>query len=178
APSPSRKRLLGRLDRSGNVVRAVAAGLSHRRLAAAATADELSHLRSELSSVDPECLIEVDDDVDSPFRDRRDDRTFRLLLLPDPVGEIAERAWLEVARAREHDAVDAIAHFVIGRRLGLWPLRLFPHPLELAAQRICLACPFVQERERFAGRYRLDPPSAGADRALGDDRERPNLGRR
>src|SRR5581483_11124444 len=50
--------------------------------------------------------------------------------------------------------------------------------LELAAQEVRLAGALVQERERLAGGDRLDAARAGADGALGEDRERPNLRRR
>ena len=36
----------------------------------------------------------------------------------------------------------------------------------------------MQKGERLAGGHRLDPPRAGPDRALGEDRERPDLGSR
>ena len=64
------------------------------------------------------------------------------------------------------------------RRRGLLAARLLPHPLELGPQLVDLVGGAVEERVGLAGGDRLDPARAAPDRALGEDRERADLGRR
>ena len=141
----------------------------------------LAELAHDLHGVEPardERLVEVDDQEHTPVVARRDDRAVGLLLLADPVGEVPQRAALEALHLDEDDA----ALLVLGHDLGLLgrsrPLRFLARPFELAAQCLGLSGPLVQQRERVARGDRLDPARAGADRALGEDRERPDLGGR
>src|SRR5437868_14460949 len=86
--------LLRRGERAGYAVRVLAAGLGERRLAAASAADVLAELAHDPHRVEPardERLVEVDDEKRTPVVARRDDRALRLLLLADPVGEVAQR---------------------------------------------------------------------------------------
>src|SRR5262249_35045536 len=56
--------------------------------------------------------------------------------------------------------------------------RLLPQPLDLRAQLAGLVGPRVQQRPRLARGDGLDAPRAGADRPLGRDHERADLGGR
>src|SRR5581483_5847955 len=95
---PSNEGLLRRRERVRDLAGDVAAGLRHRRLAAATAADDLPHLVRELRRVDADALREVDDDVHAVVGDRGDDGAVGPLLLADAVGEIAQRTGLQVAR--------------------------------------------------------------------------------
>src|SRR5581483_9140762 len=57
-------------------------------------------------------------------------------------------------------------------------LRVLARLLELGAQRLELARAALEHRVRLAGRHRLDAARAGADGALVQDHERPDLCRR
>ena len=74
----------------------------------------------------------------------------------------------------EHVAL-AADDLEVGRRLPARLLRLLAHLLELVAQRVRLARLLAEVRERLAGGDRLDAARACADRALAEDRERPDL---
>ena len=99
--------------------------------------------------------------------------------LRSAVREVAQRAALQRLRldeARRCPPCRRSAKSALGVRAR--PLRLLAHALELGAQLLRLARALVQPRERLAARHRLDPARARADRALGEDRERPDLGGR
>src|SRR5439155_26174708 len=100
------------------------------------------------------------------------------LLLPDPVGEIPERRRGSL-HLDHRDAAVLVAddEVLLGRRRGSLLALLATYALELGPQLVCLVRASVQERVRLAGRDRFDPPRAGPDRALGQDRERPDLRR-
>src|SRR5205814_5243530 len=102
-------------------------------------------------------------------------------LLHDPVGLGQQRLGVHPTRAADVD-VDA-TDLLLAARLDLHLLALLapaaapPRLRELFAQLVHLARARVQEGVRLAGGDRFDPPRARADRALGEDRERPDLRR-
>src|SRR5205085_6145929 len=96
-----------------------------------------------------------------------------------PVVEVAQAAALESVGARDDDAAVLAPDHDLGLRgRGRLALALPARPLELGAQLLGLLGAAVEVRPRLAGRDRLDPPRAGADGALAQDRERPDLRRR
>src|SRR5207253_1074903 len=94
------------------------------------------------------------------------------------VGEIAKRPAFERLRLDENHVAVLIHDLEVGAGLGPRTLRLLAHTLELGAQLLGFARLLVQPCERLAARQRLDPPRARADRSLGEDRERADLGGR
>src|SRR5204862_8302054 len=103
-------------------------------------------------------------------------------LLLDPVGFCEERVEIDAADATHVDvhAADLLVAARLDLNLGglFVPRSCLAGPLELASKLVGLACARVQQRIRLAGGDRLDPARAGADRALGEDQERADLGRR
>src|SRR5207249_3272869 len=99
------------------------------------------------------------------------------VLLLEPVRDVEE---VPAAHLPDHDvrpvdgllvARDELRLGGLARRLPRFP----PRSLELGAERVRLAAALVQKRVGLSGRDRLDAPRARADRALAEDRERPDL---
>src|SRR5262249_50849181 len=102
----------------------------------------------------------------------------RVLRLADLVGEVAQRRALDRLHLGDHDVPGLVAIDHVGRPFAALALRLFSDFHELGAQLLRLTGPLVQEREGLAGGDGLNPAGPGADRALGEDHERADLGRR
>ena len=103
--------------------------------------------------------------------------------LLEAVGEIEERVAVEPFD-RLDDQVDAVLgphdrlHLSPAAAPGRLALQLLARLLELGANGVELARATVEERPRLARRDGFDPARAGADGALREDRERPDLGGR
>src|SRR5207247_3747105 len=93
-------------------------------------------------------------------------------------GEVSKRLALHRLHLADDDITGLVAIHDVGSPIALAFLRLPAGLRELRAQLVGLAGPFVQESERLAGRDGLDPARARADRPLGEDHDRPDLGRR
>ncbi len=118
------------------------------------------------------------DEIRAAVVDGGDERAVRLLLLPQPVRQVAQRPALQRLRLDEQDVALRVDDLELDARLGRALLRLLARAVELLAEQVRLARALVQQRERLAGGDRLDAPRAGADGALVEDHERPDLGRR
>ena len=101
------------------------------------------------------------------------------MLLLEPVGDIKRVAALDVDHEHVHAARFGLTRddeVRFGRRRRR--LRLLAGACQRGAQLVGFARPLAQERVRLPGRDRLDPARSRTDGALGEDHERPDLGRR
>ena len=86
----------------------------------------LPQLAHDLHGVEPardERLVEVDDEEDAPVVARGDDRAVGLLLLADPVGEVAQRPALEALDLDEQRRRPRVSWETISACVGLLPAR-------------------------------------------------------
>src|SRR5262249_23469814 len=156
----------------------------HRRAAAAAAADDRRDLLDHVSCREPRgnAVVEVRHEGDGAVLARPEDDCRRRAALLEAVGEGEQRLAPDRRDLPHADAwilydadlgLDLDLRLLLPRLLGVAP-RL----LELGPDGVELPRTSVEHRPRLAGRDRLDATRAGADRSLGDDHERPDLGGR
>ena len=98
--------------------------------------------------------------------------------MPDLIRQIAKRGALDRFYLGHDDVSGLVAVDHIRTPVAGLLSRLLARLREFRAKLLRLAAPLVEERERLAGGHSLDPPRAGADRALREDHDRADLRRR
>ena len=183
---PARIRRSASASASESLLRVLPTGARHRAPTTASAADDRRGALDDIGGADlvRDDVVEVRDQRHLAVLDAAEHDRGRAVALLEAVGEVEQRALVE-ALDRLHDQVEAVLgaddSLDLTRRgdaCGRLALQLLARLLELRPHGVELARAAVQERPRLAGGDGLDPARAGADRALGEDREAADLGGR